>query len=223
MKVAIFTNNYLPRVSGVSVAVRFLEEALRDQGHETMVVAPDYAVTDDEPCVDHADGRVFRVTSFAMPTKHVSVPLKTLGAPGVKRAVESFGPDVIHSHHPFSLGKAAQECAWAQRVPLCYTFHTLYEFFTHYVGLDIDPVRKFVRDMVVEYAGGCDRVVAPTDPIRAHLHEQGCRTPVVTIPTGLDMERFETVTCKQVAALRRRFGLESFESVIGLVWGHSRV
>ncbi len=216
MKVAIFTNNYLPRISGVSVAVTFLEEALQHHGHETMVVAPDYAVPGEG--IGDADESplhpVVRVPSLAFPNKHVSVPFEAIGRPAVMRAVDAFVPDIIHSHHPFSLGKTAQECSAALDVPLCYTFHTLYEFFAHYVGLDLDPVRKFVRDLVVGYAQGCDRVVAPTDPIRAHLHEQGCQTPVVTIPTGLDMARFDDVSCGDVARLRQRFGLDSFDDVL---------
>jgi glycosyltransferase involved in cell wall biosynthesis len=215
MKVALFTNNYLPRISGVSVAVTFLEQALHEQGHETMVVAPDYSIAGSGlESTDDAQHRVFRFPSFAFPPKHVSVPLEALGRSSAIRAVARFAPDVIHSHHPFSLGKTAKECASALGVPLCYTFHTLYEFFTHYVGLDLDIVRQFVRDLVVDYAHGCDRVIAPTDPIRAHLHEQGCQTPVVTIPTGLDMSRYEQISSDDVAALRQSFGLGSFDSVL---------
>ena len=42
MKVAIFTNNYLPRISGVSVAVDFADRALRLHKHQTLIIAPDY-------------------------------------------------------------------------------------------------------------------------------------------------------------------------------------
>jgi glycogen synthase len=42
MRIAIFTNNYFPRLSGVAVAVQFLHTALTRLGHQALVVAPDY-------------------------------------------------------------------------------------------------------------------------------------------------------------------------------------
>ena len=42
LRVAMSSNNYRPRVSGVAVAVEFLERALRSAGCRTLVIAPDY-------------------------------------------------------------------------------------------------------------------------------------------------------------------------------------
>ena len=59
MRIAIFTNNYFPRLSGVSVAVQFLHTALARLGHQVLVVAPDYGFGEDA-----GDVRVIRVRSL---------------------------------------------------------------------------------------------------------------------------------------------------------------
>jgi 1,2-diacylglycerol 3-alpha-glucosyltransferase len=209
MRIALFTNNYFPRISGVSVAVQFQHDALLRHGHKLMVVSPDYARDPETPGVN-----LFRVTSLALPHKFVSVPLATAGSRALREAVDDFEPDLIHSHHPFVLGIAAMELANVMGVPLCYTFHTLYDYFTHYIGLDLKSVNDAVRDYVIEYASRCDAVVAPTAPVGEYLVASGCRTPVTTIPTGIDLRRFDATSAATVERLRTSFGTRRFDHVL---------
>lgn len=209
MRVVLFTNNFFPRVSGVSVAVQFQHDALVARGHKLMVVAPDYARDAQTPEVD-----LFRVTSLALPHKFVSLPLAGVGSRALREAIEEFSPDLIHSHHPFVLGITAMEMANTQAVPLCYTFHTLYDYFTHYVGLDLESVNAAVRDYVIEYASRCDAVVAPTDPVGEYLVASGCSTPVTTIPTGIDATRFDETNAATIERLRTRFGTRRFDHLL---------
>lgn len=212
VRVALFTNNYLPRVSGVAVAVDFLERSLRAAGHETLVLAPDYGTRFDEVAP-----RVHRVTSLALPSLNAAVALPALDARGLRAALDEFRPDVLHSHHPFLLGSAAADAATELRLPLVYTFHTLYEFFAHYVKLDFEPVQRRVQQFVRGYLERCDLVVAPTEPIRRYLVEDlGVTLPTAAVPTGLDPERFRALGRPRRAQIRSAFGFDRFETV--LVW-----
>jgi 1,2-diacylglycerol 3-alpha-glucosyltransferase len=73
MRIAIFTNNYFPRLSGVSVAVRFLHTALQQFGHQVLVVAPDYGFGEEA-----GDVRVIRIRSLYLAPMKVSLPLRRL-------------------------------------------------------------------------------------------------------------------------------------------------
>ena len=42
MRIAMFTNTYLPHVGGVAESVRRLAEDCRSQGHAVCVIAPEY-------------------------------------------------------------------------------------------------------------------------------------------------------------------------------------
>jgi len=209
MRIAIFTNNFSPRLSGVSVAVNFLNAALRNMGHDTLIVAPDYGYGKKVKGVE-----VFRVKSLYLMPMRLSLPLSRFDVGAIRQVTAQWKPDLIHSHHPILLGKAAIEMADEFKVPLVYTFHTLYEFFTHYLMLDTDAVKKAVREYVIRYANRCDLVVAPTQPIREYLISIGITARAETVPTGIDFSRFKTVTDLQVQGLRKLWGLERFDSVL---------
>lgn len=209
MRVAIFTNNYLPRVSGVSVAVNFLNTALKRQGHETLIVAPDYGFDPEVPGV-----HVERITSIAIPKLKVALTLGDLDRTKIRYLMRGFRPDIIHCHHPFLLGESAVAVADELGVPVVYTFHTLYEFFSHYFLLDTEPVRKRIRDFTVKFTEHCDLVITPTEPIKQYLQSLGVTARVEAVPTGIDFSRFEQVTPAQVESLRRRFGLARYDCVL---------
>lgn len=211
LRVALFTNNYLPRVSGVAVAVAFLERSLRAAGHETLVVAPDYVAEDPaEP------RRVHRVRSMILLRGRASIPLPYLGSPF--RAIAAFAPDVLHAHHPFLLGPSAARIADALGIPLVYTFHTFYEQFLHYVRLDRGWVARILRAHVLRFVRRCDLVVAPTEPIREHLVERfGLRMPTRSAPTGLDPARFVAIDPAARAAHRATLGGDGPSTPL-LVW-----
>lgn len=217
MKIEIFTNNFLPRLSGVSVAVRFLDEALTRLGHRTLIIAPDYGFGHQVKGME-----VFRVKSLYLKLKQVAMPLANIDEPAIREVTEKWKPELIHSHHPFGLGNAALSLADRLQVPLVYTFHTLYDFFTHYFLLDNEAVRKAVREYVTRYANRCDLVITPTDPIREYLQSLGVTTRIETVPTGVDLSRFKTASQDEVDRLRRKYGLDRFERTLLYVGRISR-
>lgn len=209
MKIAIFTNNYLPRISGVAVAVDFQDRALRNQGHDTLIIAPDYGFEKekDKPYVK-------RVKSLKFVNFRFSIPLQFLELDEMEKLVSDFDPDILHLHHPFLLGKAGLELADELQIPSVYTFHTLYDFFTHYFFLDVDAIRKMVRDYVVNFANQCELVIAPTEPIRNYLLEIGVTTNTATVPTGLDFSRFDLVSKKKLQKRIKTLGLQRFDKLL---------
>jgi len=209
MRIAIFTNNYLPRVSGVAVAVSFQESALRRLGHQAMVIAPDYGLSEEleEP-------EVHRVTSFSFPNIRFAIPLEFIDRGVIEEKITNFNPDLIHTHHPFLLGKAALDLADQLDVPLVYTFHTLYEFFTHYFLMDTEQVRKQVRDYVVNFSNCCDLVIAPTEPIREHLVQIGVNTKTTGVPTGIDFRRFDHISEQRLGKRKRKLKLGRFDRIL---------
>jgi len=209
MKIAIFTNNFLPRVSGVAVAVKFQAQSLKELGHKILIIAPEYGIKNQPE-----EFEVVRVKSIYFPSQRFAIPLNFLDQPAIENALEEFEPDLIHTHHPFLLGKSALEMADQFQVPLVYTFHTLYEFFTHYFLVDTEPVRKQVRDYVVNFANCCDLVITPTEPIRQYLIKNGVNTQTASVPTGIDFSRFDQVSPEKLERRKKQLGLEKFERVL---------
>ncbi len=183
MNIVMMTNTYLPHVGGVARSVASSAAWLRARGHCVLVAAPTF---EGSPEVERDVVRVraiqhFNGSDFSMPLP-ATAPLH--------RALERFGPDLVHSHHPFLLGDTALRVAAAFDLPIVFTHHTMYEHFTHYVPLDSPRMKRFAIELATGYADLCDAVFAPSETVAAILRERGVRTRIEVVPTGVDVARF---------------------------------
>jgi len=206
MKIALFSNTYLPHVGGVARSVKTLEDALRQRGHEVRVVAPEFEHARPDPDVL----RVPAIQNFNGSDFSVRLPLPSM----IRDFMEDFKPDLIHSHHPFLLGDAALREAWKLRAPIVFTHHTLYERYTHYVPLDSPALKRVAIQLATEYCNLCDQVIAPSESIEKLLRERGVTAPIRVIPTGIDLGFFAR---GHGLRFREKHGLPAEARVIGHV------
>lgn len=182
MRIAMFTNTYLPHVGGVARSVKTLEDECRKLGHDVCVIAPQSDHAKDSPDVL----RVPAIQNFNGSDFSFRLPAPTV----IWDFIEKFQPDVIHSHHPFLLGDSALREAWKARIPIVFTHHTLYERYTHYVPMDSPALKRVAIQLATEYCNLCSKVIAPSESIAKLLKERGVITPIEAIPTGIDTEEF---------------------------------
>ncbi len=207
MKIVMFTNTYLPHVGGVARSVSTYEEEFCRRGHEVRIVAPQFDGAEE------SSGRVLRtpaIQRFNGSDFSVRIPVPGLLAD----FVDEFRPDLLHSHHPFLLGDSALRLAWSRRLPLVFTYHTMYEQYTHYVPLALEGFKRFAIQMSTDYCNLCSHVIAPSESVAKLLAERGVTTPVTSIPTGVDVERFGS---GDGGRFRRRFGIDESALVVGHV------
>ncbi|MCL1852789.1 MAG: glycosyltransferase [Peptococcaceae bacterium] len=213
MNVGLFTDPYYPIVDGVSNSVGMLKAALEGLGHEVHVF------TTTNPLVDHEEMNVHRSVSMPfllLPSRRVGMPYN----PKAVHLVRQLKLDVVHTHTEFTMGTFGMAMAKNLRKPLVHTYHTLYEDYSHYWTKGIKyfekPSRKAVRALSRTYCNACDRVIVPTGKTRDLLNRYEVQTPIVTIPTGLPLERFkrENIDAGEVARLRSQYGIGSDDKVI---------
>jgi 1,2-diacylglycerol 3-alpha-glucosyltransferase len=207
MRIAMFTNTYLPHVGGVARSVSTYEDELRLRGHEVRVVAPTFE-GGDESTADVL--RVPAIQGFNGSDFSVRIPQPGL----IADWLDEFRPEVIHSHHPFLLGDAALRYSWARRLPLAFTHHTLYEQYTRYVPLDSDALKRVAIQMAVEYCNLCTTVIAPSESIQTLLRDRGVTVPLSVIPTGIDLDFYSS---GDRAGFLRQHGVASDALVLGHV------
>lgn len=183
MKIVFLTNTYLPHVGGVARSVSSFAMHYRKLGHRVLIVAPEFS---DVPENEEDVIRVPAIQNFNGSDFSVALPIPT----GLTESIKEFGPDVIHSHHPFLLGSTAVRLARYLNVPLVFTHHTLYEQYTHYVPGDSTNLQKFVIELATRYANLCDQVFAPSESIRDLITERGVTTPIDVVPTGVELRKF---------------------------------
>lgn len=198
MRVALFTNNYLPFCGGVTTSVETLRGGLEGRGHEAWVFAPRF------PGAGPDGPRVVRYPSIPAAT-YPDFPLAIPVAPAIAARVAALGFDVFHAQHPFLLGPAARRLAGRLGRPLVFTYHTRYEKYAHYVPVRRSLVEALAVRLSTRFAARADAVIAPSAVIRDELRGRGVRTPVAVVPTGVDLERFRPGSR---TAARRALGLD---------------
>jgi 1,2-diacylglycerol 3-alpha-glucosyltransferase len=197
VRVALFTNNYLPFCGGVTTSVETLRRGLEARGHEAWVFAPRFHG-------GPADGpRVLRYPSIPALT-YPAFPLAVPWSRRLARAVHRLQADVFHAHHPFLLGPAARRLARRLGRPLVFTYHTRYDKYAHYVPLRRSLVEAAAVRLSTRFAAAADAVIAPSAVIRDELLSRGVRRPIAVVPTGVDLARFRP---GDPAAARRALGL----------------
>ncbi len=206
MRIAMFTNTYLPHVGGVARSVKTLEDECRKRGHEVKVIAPE---SDGAPESPHVL-RLPAIQNFNGSDFSVRLPAPIM----VRSFMDEFKPDIIHSHHPFLLGDTALREAWKSQVPIVFTHHTLYEQYTHYVPFDSDGLKRAAIQLATEYCNLCDHVIAPSGSIARLLGERGVNVPVTSIPTGIDTSHFSSGDGRR---FREKSGIPEGAVVIGHV------
>jgi 1,2-diacylglycerol 3-alpha-glucosyltransferase len=184
VRVALFTNNYLPFCGGVTISVETLRRGLEASRHETWVFAPRF------PGAFPDQGRVVRYPSLPAAT----YPEFALAVPysmRIARLVRGLDLDVLHAHHPFLLGPAALRLARRLGRPIVFTYHTRYEKYAHYVPLSRRLVESAALWLSTRFAARCDAVIAPSALIRDELADRGVRAPIAVVPTGVDLQHFQ--------------------------------
>jgi glycosyltransferase involved in cell wall biosynthesis len=183
VNILMMTNTYLPHVGGVARSVESSAAWLRTRAQRVLIGAPRF---EGAPRRESGVVRIPAIQHFS--GSDFSVPLPITRA--LHRAVARFGPDLVHSHHPFLLGDTALRIAAEFDLPIVFTHHTLYEHYTRYVPLDSPRMERFAVELATSYANLCDAVVAPSESVAAILRKRRVRSRIEVIPTGVDLARF---------------------------------
>lgn len=210
LKIAMFTNNYLPYIGGVPISVDRLRRGLVRAGHQVKIIAPHYSNQDDR------NQDVCRINSLLPLSGKSEFKIANIFTPRMWREVKQFAPDIIHVHHPFWLGWVGQVLGRMIGVPVVYTYHTRLEHYAHYVPLPGPLFRNVVAHTLVKrFANRCDAVIVPTSSAEEYLRTIGVRKPVHVQPTGIEYKRFsEAIPADELRQMREALGLSQDKRVL---------
>jgi glycosyltransferase involved in cell wall biosynthesis len=117
MRIAYFTETFLPKIDGIVTRLTRTLEQLRDLGHEALIFAP------HNPPASYVGYRVVNVPSVSFrpwyPELMLGMPRPRLG-----RELDAFKPDVVHVVNPIILGMWGTAIAKQRNLPLLASFHT---------------------------------------------------------------------------------------------------
>jgi glycosyltransferase involved in cell wall biosynthesis len=125
MRIALFTETFLPKVDGIVTRLRHTVDHLQRMGHQVLVVCPDGGLT------EHKGAKIYGVSGFPLPL-YPELKL-ALPRPAIGEAVKQFQPDLVHVVNPAVLGLAGIYYSKMFNLPLVASYHThLPEYLQHY-------------------------------------------------------------------------------------------
>jgi glycosyltransferase involved in cell wall biosynthesis len=142
MRIALFTETFLPKIDGIVTRLVRTLDHLADLGHEVLLFAP------HDPPPSYAGHRVVPVPAFSFrpwyPELFLGLPRPRLG-----RELDAFAPDVVHVVNPVILGLWGTMVARQRDLPLLASFHTdITQYAVHLRLAFLGPIsRVFLRDV----------------------------------------------------------------------------
>lgn len=190
MKIAFYSDNFYPELSGIVDSILLTGKTLQARGHEVMYVGPrysrkNYAVancTPDGEC-DQLGVEIVRMPSLPLPFSPTGNSRLALPFSRTFAAVKAFKPDVIHTQSPYGAGLEAMRAAKKLGVPLVGTNHTVIE---EYYPLTPNLMRRFEA----WYYNHCSFVSAPYAGLIARMREARFRRDGGAVPNPVDVSLF---------------------------------
>jgi glycosyltransferase involved in cell wall biosynthesis len=180
MRILFVTNTYTPYSGGVISSIVTTTEELRNQGHDVHIISLKFLSRHDDP---EYVTRIYCPIRFMYKKNHMAIPWMPYRA--VHAAIVSYRPDIIHIHHPFFLGRYAAYNAHIYGIPSVFTYHTLYEEYSHYVPMPFFIMRPLISLLVNNFCTLVDGIIAPSSSIYTLIRKKNILIPIEIIPSPL--------------------------------------
>ena len=194
MRIAIICEVYLPKIDGVVGRTLNLIQQLLNNGDEVIVVCPQVSEPRNSP-VAFIEFPGFPCASY---------PEYVIGRPDQRfiRELRTFSPDVVHFLNPFAFGFQCCDLLSRSdlRVPVLFSFHTLYgEFVKQYSGLR--PLSRVLWWLTRSYHNTADRNLTVSSVMAEDLRSRGFAR-VAVWPPAVDSALYSPA--RRDSAMRRR-------------------
>jgi glycosyltransferase involved in cell wall biosynthesis len=125
MRIALFTETFLPKVDGIVTRLSHTVDHLQRLGNQVLVISPDGGLT------EYKGAKIYGIPGFPLPL-YPELKL-ALPRPSMRQVLEGFRPDLIHLVNPAVLGLGGLYYAKSLGVPLVASYHThLPKYLEHY-------------------------------------------------------------------------------------------
>ncbi|KAI9314476.1 glycosyl transferase group 1 [Dichotomocladium elegans] len=182
MRIAIITENFLPKVDGVTRTLSRLLEHLEQTGHEVLLLGPESGMK------EFASAELMGTAGIPFPP-YPELKLN-LWRPAFTRRLLEFDPHVIHLVDPVWLGAVGLAICryYLPKTPLVSSYHTnLATYCGHFgFGAFVPSMwrwNKFCHSF-------CKYVACPSKSTKRILAEQGFSSNIRIWPRGVDMRLF---------------------------------
>jgi 1,2-diacylglycerol 3-alpha-glucosyltransferase len=213
MKIAIYTDNFYPELSGISDSVITFGKNLSARGHFVDYYVPYYSVKNytkinlEAKEIDlGANVKVHRFFSFPFPAP---TNQGRMVIPTFLRWLEMRRnkPDIIHTQDFFGVGWEAAAAAKFLKVPMVGTNHTPISEFIRYSPVKVDFMKDYIIKFVSNYYNRCEFITAPCNCILDEMKKYGLTRPAFKVSNPIEVKNFFPVSDAEKKNLKNKFKL----------------
>jgi len=211
MRIALFTDSWLPRVDGLTTSVAGFKARMEARGHTFHVFAPGPR-RESGP----EETRYKGIPFWGYRDFHIAI---RPGQHDTARLVKEGGFDLVHIQSPFLVGYRGLRAARKAGLPVVTSYHTYLPDLVPYV---VPPgFRAITKSLVWRFTGHffrrCDAVLVPSPSCAKELldHVPGHKIPNLEVhPNGVDVHRFRPLPPDP--AVRRRLGPDGSRVILSV-------
>lgn len=208
MKILITTDVFIPTVNGVVTSIVNLSKQLLERGHDVRIL------TLSENNYSKKEGNVYYIKSFGVkvyPNARATINFHNKYI----EEIINWKPDIIHSQSEFTSFIFAKRISKKLNIPIIHTYHTMYEYYTHYFTPSKNLGRKVVSILSKKFLDNVETVIAPTEKVKVMLKAYGIKNKIVTVPTGIKLDKFKGKSKKgDIDKLKNQLGIDKESKVL---------
>ncbi len=210
MRIAFFTDTFIPQINGIATAAANLAEGLGEAGHKVIVLVPTQ---------DDMKRKMFRkknVRVVYLPSVPVfvypEIRLELFGFAQVFGALKEFKPDIIHVHTPGTVGLDALLASYIFKVPLVGTVHTFFTQEEHTQWISNAMLHKAFAGTLKKYYRSfyesCDYLFCPSKLLLKELEQHQLKSPLFHVRNAITAHPLsKNLSTTQRKTLKKKYGL----------------
>jgi glycosyltransferase involved in cell wall biosynthesis len=214
MKIALFTDTYLPQTNGVVAYLCDIMGALSKE-HEVVLFAPGEGKFLHERVSKNFS--IYWIPSSPFPF-YESYRVASMDYRHVSALLSKEKPDIVHAHAPINLGLQGMIAGKRRGVPVVATYHTHYpDYVPHLLNGKLPSIfgkvgnltaKKFVKHTF----GMADIVTAPTRELVSELRSYGMKN-VVPLQNGICLQKLKC-TATEAAQFRKTHSIPKGRRIV---------
>ena len=216
MNIGIFTDTFPPEINGVATSSYNLANALNSHGHNVFVIC-----TNPYSKKLIYSNRTLRIPGLEL-KKIYSYRIANIYNSQAMKIISNMNLDLIHVQTEASIGLLGRIAAKKSKIPLVYTYHTMYEDYTYYVtkgnGFFDHFAKKIVRYLSRNLAENTTEFISPSIKTKDIMRDYGVDSYINIVPTGIDFSKYkkENIDNEKLNNLRKQYSLDDNYVILSL-------
>lgn len=213
MKIAIFSDTYIPDINGVATSTKILRDELIKHGHEVVVVTSELP-SESDYCDDPSDN-ILRVPGLEIQALYGYRACNIYSFKGM-REIKGMNIEVIHVQTEFGVGIFGRIVGESLNIPVVYTYHTMWADYSHYVnpvnsGAIDGLIKKAITRISKFYGDKSAELIVPSIKTQEALKKYGLNKDMHVIPTGLELEKFDPKNKNDelISKIKQQYGIKN--------------